>query len=811
MMRPYRSLSIFLLLIGSLAWAQESSPTSTAPAGSVVQPDSPGGIPRLIKFSGLITDAGAKPRSGVVGLTFALYKDRQGGRPLWLETQNVTFDAQGHYSVLLGSTTSEGLPLDLFAGNEARWLGVTVEGEAESASGGRVLLVSVPYALKAADAETLGGRPASAFLTAAPPTGRGEISNALLQPGRRLKTSAAGVKTGSVNTTTSGGTTGYVAKWTAADTLGNASLFDTGTRVGLGTQTPNFQIDIQNTDTSAAGANLFRIQSPSVNGTTMHFISTGTNGRHWGFGSNFILGNGEFGIYDYTAAASRFWIDSGGRIGLGTTSPQFNLDVQNQDATAAGAAVMRVQTPSVNGATLHFVSQSANGHDWGFGSNFIVGNGEFGIYDYTANANRLFITGTGNVGMGTTSPGQRLSVAGMIESTAGGFKFPDGSVQFAAATGGGSSGWGLTGNTGTGCTTSPCADFVGTTDSSSVEVRVMGNRAFRVEPATDTPFGLGFSPNVIGGFSGNSVGAGFAGATIAGGGAAGKVNTVSSSFGAVGGGLNNTASGGGSAVAGGEANMASGNNAAVAGGQNNTASNLDSNVGGGLLNTASGFVSTVAGGQHNAASGLGSFAAGQYAQADMDGCFAFGDNSTSAPVTCKNTAGTASTNVLVGRFANGVTFYTKNDLTTGVSVPAGAGTWSALSDRNTKENFLPVDGKKILARLIATPITTWNYKSADAPYRHIGPMAQDFYAAFQVGEDDKHITTIDADGVALAAIQGLNQKLEEEIRRKDVEIAAQQEQLEALQQQMREMMTEQRADNNHRIIVDRSNNLLRAR
>ena len=88
-------------------------------------------------------------------------------------------------------------------------------------------------------------------------------------------------------------------------------------------------------------------------------------------------------------------------------------------------------------------------------------------------------------------------------------------------------------------------------------------------------------------------------------------------------------------------------------------------------------------------------------------------------------------------------------------------TWANGSDRNAKEKFRPVNAATVLAKVAALPLSEWSYK-ADAATRHIGPMAQDFYAAFNVGPDDKHIATVDADGVALAAIQGLNQKLEDQ-------------------------------------------------
>lgn len=88
------------------------------------------------------------------------------------------------------------------------------------------------------------------------------------------------------------------------------------------------------------------------------------------------------------------------------------------------------------------------------------------------------------------------------------------------------------------------------------------------------------------------------------------------------------------------------------------------------------------------------------------------------------------------------------------------------SDRNAKELFTPVNARDMLDKVVRLPISEWQYKEqADA--RHIGPMAQDFHEAFAVGRDDTHITSVDADGVALAAIQGLNEKLEE----KDAELS----------------------------------------
>ena len=109
--------------------------------------------------------------------------------------------------------------------------------------------------------------------------------------------------------------------------------------------------------------------------------------------------------------------------------------------------------------------------------------------------------------------------------------------------------------------------------------------------------------------------------------------------------------------------------------------------------------------------------------------------------------------------------------TAGVLLAPGGGSWSAVSDRDSKENVEPVDGRAILERLLSMPLSTWNYKAQDDSIRHMGPMAQDFHAAFGLGVSDKLIDTIDPDGVALAAIQGLNTELQERLAEKDAEIA----------------------------------------
>lgn len=126
------------------------------------------------------------------------------------------------------------------------------------------------------------------------------------------------------------------------------------------------------------------------------------------------------------------------------------------------------------------------------------------------------------------------------------------------------------------------------------------------------------------------------------------------------------------------------------------------------------------------------------------------------------------------RGVGGFYFYTggTSDATyTGAALPTGAGAWGVYSDRHGKELVQPVDVGAILDKLVAIPIATWQWRNEPGAVRHMGPMAQDFHHAFGLGHSDKQIVTVDADGVALAAIQGLNAKLEARIAEQAREIA----------------------------------------
>ncbi|MGA8151014.1 MAG: hypothetical protein WB952_08700 [Terriglobales bacterium] len=202
-------------------------------------PSQTAAVPHLVQFSGVIRGVDGAPRKGLVGITFALYKEEQGGAPLWLETQNVQLDAQGRYSVYLGDTKSNGLPPELFASGEARWLGVRPENQDEQP---RSLLLSVPYALKAGDAATLGGLPASAFLlvAGAAPVASPAAAASNGNSGANLPPPAPCNVT-SDNTAVAN----QVAKFSAPCNVEPSAITETGGQVGINNSAPSATLDVK--------------------------------------------------------------------------------------------------------------------------------------------------------------------------------------------------------------------------------------------------------------------------------------------------------------------------------------------------------------------------------------------------------------------------------------------------------------------------------------------------------------------------------------------------------------------------------------
>ena len=234
-------------------------------------------------------------------------------------------------------------------------------------------------------------------------------------------------------------------------------------------------------------------------------------------------------------------------------------------------------------------------------------------------------------------------------------------------------------------------------------------------------------------------------------------------------GFSTTASGNGSTALG-DKTIASGD-ASTALGAETTASGAFSTALG-SSNTASGDFSTALG-NGTTASGIGATAFGVSTTASGDratalgsrastngfaGSFVYGDFSATSLVLA------TAPNQFVVRAAGGTFFFSNAAVTAGVQLSPGAGAWASVSDAKRKEHFADEDGERALERIAEMPVRSWNYTAQGPGIRHLGPTAQDFYAAFALGESDTTISTVDADGVALLAVQALERRTREQAR-----------------------------------------------
>ncbi len=455
-------------------------------------------------------------------------------------------------------------------------------------------------------------------------------------------------------------------------------------------------------------------------------------------------------------------------------------------------------------------------------------------------------TFSGTVGA-TTFAGSGASLTSLNAS-----QLASGSVPAAAL----GNAWKIGGNAGT----TPGTHFLGTTDNQALELHVSNQRAVRIEPRVNGPNLIGGHPiNVVSnGVDGATIGGGgdpsapqrIGGsfATITGGrgntatgygSTAIGYGTTSSGFGSVSMGLTTRATGD-QATAMGWSSLASGNTATAMGSSEAAGAYSLAAVTGKALADYSIALGSGARAAHEASfvwadhAYTGDFSSTtnyQFRIRATGGMEVVGGTNTTevfkfsgvrqgdffSPLALgenKNTSGNSAPALRLvnhgGNSINGVlsvstlgigNLATFGNSSTFVSTLTTNGTWSALafnptSDRAAKENFTAVDPRDVLDKVAALPLARWNYKAAPG-LDHIGPVAQDFHAAFGLnGTDDKHIATVDADGVALAAIQGLNAKvevrsewaevrsrrLEEKLEQKETEIAELKQRLERLEQ-----------------------------
>ena len=396
-------LALCTLLFASISSAQQTSTVATTTTASV---------PNLIRYSGTLKDAqgAALVSTAPVGVTFAIYNQQDGGAAVWQETQNVTPEANGQYSVILGSTTATGLPTDLFSEQEQRWLGVQVQGQSEQP---RVLLVSVPYAFKAHEAETLGGRSVSDFVLANGANGGNgsngsNSSQAALPIGNNLPAaSGAGTDTATNDgpTNFSGSTTDQIVGVTQSGS-GNAIVASTsntssssnaveGTISGPGvaiygsaSSTSAQAYGVQGNSASTIGIGLLGFAtsttgstyglkgySSSTGGTGVRGLSTATTGSTTGISASVASAAGIAGVFNNTAGGKilsgqnngvqKFSVDGSGNVNaLGTF-------------TGSGTGLTGIQFSNLGGslASSQFIGTYTNAVTLSNTSNVFYGNG----------------------------------------------------------------------------------------------------------------------------------------------------------------------------------------------------------------------------------------------------------------------------------------------------------------------------------------------------------------------------------------------------------------------------------------------------
>jgi len=491
-MRDFHKLAATALLVFSCAtgaFAQQSQPTSAAAVPEAAAVRNAGAVPNVIRFCGSFHSSNGMPAQPVAAqpvdaqpvesLTLSIYRDQTGGAPLWQETQNVAVDGEGKYSVLMGSTQNDGVPLDLLSAGEPRWLGVQFNrpGEAEQP---RVLMASVPYALKSVDAETLGGKPASAYLLAgaASSTGTGSIGVASGIASSAIATTTVMSDTTGVKPRTISGQAGFVPYFTdASNDLGDSVIQQSGGFIGIGTvpgaganTTPS--LDVRTLPFSQIG------MAQTVDYLT--FFSSDIYGPaiYWNPGKDLRFGKGGNQLYGAFGFSEQMRIQSAtGNLGIGTMAPVAKLEVNgnvqadgNITIATAGSALIfsdgTRQTTAGGGGGGGGISGVTAGTDLTGGgtSGTVTLNLDTtkvptlaGANTFTA-ANNSF---TGNLGIGTSTPVAKLEVNGpaqvdgnvTITTSGNGVIFPNGSKQTVAGITGVTAGSDLTGGGTTGTVT----------------------------------------------------------------------------------------------------------------------------------------------------------------------------------------------------------------------------------------------------------------------------------------------------------------------------------------------------------------------
>jgi len=389
-------------------------------------------VPRLVNFAGKAVDTEGKIITGIAQATFAIYKDQYEGSPLWLETQNVQGDAKGNYTAQLGATKPEGLPLDLFTSGEARWLGVSINNGSEQP---RILLMSVPYALKAADAETVGGLPPSAFVLANKSQANGASSETSATVAA-TKNNAASAANPAV---TGKGVANFIPMWDSTSDIVDSLIFQKSSQIGINTGTPAATLDVNGKGDVRDTLTLFPNGTDptlAINGTTFKVNQTGK--------VTFVSGQKFPGtVTGVTAGTDLTGGGNGGKVTLNLDTTQVPLLAAanvftNNQAISGGPSTWGLTVSQPNfltileqgpesgvGTALEMQTTGTGGMFWQIlntGESASQGANKLNFRNDSAGVDVMTLTASGQVGIGTNSPIATLDVQGNASQarTAGG-------------------------------------------------------------------------------------------------------------------------------------------------------------------------------------------------------------------------------------------------------------------------------------------------------------------------------------------------------------------------------------------------------
>ncbi|MFN7977294.1 MAG: hypothetical protein U0P30_04105 [Vicinamibacterales bacterium] len=279
-------------------------------------------VDRLFRISGILP--GPAPVGAAANVVLGIYDDATDGVPLWQEVQAIAVGAGGLYTVLVGATSADGVPPELFATGEPRWLGITGQWPGAEAAP-RTLLTSVPYAVRAArasDADALGGLPASAYLRVrGSGTPRGEDGTAATTAGTAGSSRAT-------DPLVNAGTAGRIGKFVSGTDLGDSVMTESAGRIGVGTPSPLDTMSVRFTDTGGAftGYAVQNLGGTAASYSGMLFYDqNGALGQFQGFNNstheyriNNIASGGSINFM--LNSASLFRVTSGGTIADGGAS-----------------------------------------------------------------------------------------------------------------------------------------------------------------------------------------------------------------------------------------------------------------------------------------------------------------------------------------------------------------------------------------------------------------------------------------------------------------------------------------------------------